>query len=69
MNDAGAQETVDMVTGDSGEAEAFHLNVSDAETVQQVVAAVHERFGRIDVLINNAGVVGELVRTHEVSEL
>jgi len=68
INDAGAQETVDMVAGGSGEAEAFHLNVSDAESVQQVVAAVHERFGRIDVLINNAGVVGELVRTHEVSE-
>lgn len=32
------------------------VDVSDAEALRRVVAATHSRFGRIDVLINNAGV-------------
>ena len=37
-------------------------NVSDEAAVQQVVSAHRERFGRLDVLVNNAGVgIGSLV--------
>jgi NAD(P)-dependent dehydrogenase (short-subunit alcohol dehydrogenase family) len=31
------------------------LDVTDPSSIQQAVAAAHERFGRIDVLVNNAG--------------
>lgn len=37
-------------------------NLGDEETIQGVVAQHEERFGRLDVLVNNAGVgIGELV--------
>ena len=37
-----------------GDAEYFPLDISDERSVQTVVDAVAERFGKLDVLINNA---------------
>jgi NAD(P)-dependent dehydrogenase (short-subunit alcohol dehydrogenase family) len=39
-----------------GEAEAMQVNVADAAAVDRLAAATLERFGRVDVLCNNAGV-------------
>lgn len=41
----------------AGRAEAWTLDVTDEEAWREVVAAVEARFGRIDVLVNNAGVL------------
>jgi 3-oxoacyl-[acyl-carrier protein] reductase len=38
-----------------GEAVAFSADVSDPAQAARLVAAVHERFGRLDVLVCNAG--------------
>ena len=49
------------------------LDVSDAEHVRHAVAAAHERFGRLDVVLNNAGysLVGtiEEVKEEDVRDL
>lgn len=68
MNLEGATETVSMVTDAGGVAFAVQGDVSDSASVQSVVATVLDHFGTIDILINNAGVVGELKPVHEVSE-
>src|SRR5258708_2091224 len=39
-----------------GEAEPVRVDVSDAAAVDQLAATTLERFGRVDVLCNNAGV-------------
>jgi len=45
-------------------------NLSDEEVVRQVVAAHKERFGRLDVLVNNAGVgIGAAVADIETKKL
>lgn len=36
---------------------AWRVNVTDREAVTAAMAEVHERWGRIDVLVNNAGIV------------
>lgn len=64
----GAQETEKMVAKNGGESFAIQGDVSTSSSVQATVASVLEHFGTIDILINNAGVVGELKPVHEVSE-
>jgi 2-deoxy-D-gluconate 3-dehydrogenase len=36
---------------------AFRLDVGDESSVEQTIKGIAERFGRLDILINNAGVV------------
>jgi 3-oxoacyl-[acyl-carrier protein] reductase len=37
-------------------AEAFHCDVSDLQQLEPLIASVVSRFGRLDVLVNNAGI-------------
>ena len=45
----------DEVRGAGGVAEAFALDVADYPAVEGMVESVIESFGRVDVLVNNAG--------------
>lgn len=48
-------------------AAAFPVDVTKEADVAAVVAAIAEKFGRIDILVNSAGVTGKTnIRTHEV---
>jgi 3-oxoacyl-[acyl-carrier protein] reductase len=58
-NEGGAQSTVNAVTDIGRRAEAFQADVTDAAQVEAMIAAVSDRFGRIDALVNNAGVMPE----------
>jgi NAD(P)-dependent dehydrogenase (short-subunit alcohol dehydrogenase family) len=53
---ASAQETVDMIAGEGGEAVAFAADVTVEESVQAAVGECTRRFGRLDILHNNVGV-------------
>ncbi|MCC6075392.1 SDR family NAD(P)-dependent oxidoreductase [Pseudomonas sp. GCM10022188] len=49
-----ARETIEGLAG--GNALALACNVADSASVAAAMAAVVERFGRLDVLVNNAGI-------------
>jgi 3-oxoacyl-[acyl-carrier protein] reductase len=51
-----AAETVSQIHGAGHRAEAAALEVTDPASIEALIAGVLERHGRIDVLVNNAGV-------------
>lgn len=57
VSDAKADELVRELEAAGGEALFAKVNVADAAAVAEAAAAVIARWGRIDVLINNAGIV------------
>ena len=66
--DAGAvSETAGIIAGEGGTVETFVADVSQADQVRAMVDACLGRFGRIDVLHNNVGIVAPKP-TAEVSE-
>jgi 3-oxoacyl-[acyl-carrier protein] reductase len=56
VNDAGAAETVDLVNRAGSEALAIHADVARRTDCDTMVAATMKRFGRLDILYNNAAV-------------
>jgi NAD(P)-dependent dehydrogenase (short-subunit alcohol dehydrogenase family) len=66
--DARGNEVVEEIRTRGGKADFWHLDVTNEMEAQQVFAAVHVRFGRIDVLVNNAGIAGVNKPTHTITE-
>ena len=52
-----ADLTVDIITERGGEAVANYENVADYEGAGRMVAQAVDTFGKLDVLVNNAGIV------------
>src|SRR4051794_26464850 len=52
----GVEQAAEKLRARGVEVEPVAANLSDAEAVAPVVATHRERFGRLDVLVNNAGV-------------
>jgi NAD(P)-dependent dehydrogenase (short-subunit alcohol dehydrogenase family) len=52
-----AQEVADEINNSGGEAIADGASVTDMQAVQSMVDAAMSKWGRIDVLVNNAGIL------------
>jgi 3-oxoacyl-[acyl-carrier protein] reductase len=51
----GARQTLERVRGAGAEAESFAADITDGVQAEGLVGRVIDRFGRIDALVNNAG--------------
>jgi len=49
-------ETVDQITAAGGEAEVHTCDVSDSESVTKLIEALAEKWGGLDIVVNNAGI-------------
>jgi 3-oxoacyl-[acyl-carrier protein] reductase len=56
VNQAGIDETVQLIGDAGGKAAGVPGSVADRADAQKIVAAALDRFGRLDILINNAGI-------------
>src|SRR5271168_109745 len=66
--EAEGQETIDLVRAAGGEALFVRMDVSRAAEVQALVQKTVEKFGRLDVAFNNAGIEGNWKPITEQSE-
>jgi 3-oxoacyl-[acyl-carrier protein] reductase len=56
VNQAGIDETVQLVGEGGGKAIGVAGNVADRADVEKIVAEALDQFGKLDILINNAGI-------------
>ena len=56
LNSANAQAVVAQITATGGKAYALDVDVSSTDSVNRMFAAAVEQGGRVDVLLNNAGI-------------
>ena len=71
VNYVRAAESADALVaeiGQAGEAIAVRADVSVDGDVQRLFAAIDRRFGRVDALINNAGIVDRSMRVDGMTE-
>ena len=54
----GLEELDDAIRGDGGSATLVPLNLTDFDGIARLGAALHERHGKLDILVGNAGVAG-----------
>lgn len=61
VNFNGSKEKADQLVGEiknsGGVAEAFKCDVSNEEEVKNLIISVVEKFGKLDILVNNAAIV------------
>src|SRR5919106_434611 len=55
INEAAAQETQALIAEEGGECVVYRCDMTNAEEVKAAIAACMERFGAIDILVNNVG--------------
>ena len=67
INEADLEKVKAEINKSGVEAEVYQCDVSNSADVEKMVQAVAERFKRIDVLVNNAGITRDnlLVRMKE----
>jgi 3-oxoacyl-[acyl-carrier protein] reductase len=60
VNEESARGVVADIVSTGGEALAIGLDVAEPKQVEAAIAATLERFGRLDIMVNNAGVGSNL---------
>jgi 3-oxoacyl-[acyl-carrier protein] reductase len=67
MEDVASETAADLAKAFGVETMAVKMDVANSASVAEAVGAIKERFGRIDILINNAGITrdGLLMRMKE----
>src|SRR5438094_8301296 len=62
----GLEELDDAIKSSGGTATLVPLDLRDYAGIDRLGLALHERFGRLDVLVANAGILGPLSPLHHV---
>ena len=64
----GADKTCGSILQDGGEALIQVVDVTNKSDIEELVNSTKKKFGSVDILINNAGIGGELSYMHDYSD-
>lgn len=62
------KKVAEEIKKSGGVAEFWHMDVINEKEVKKVFADIDKKFGKIEVLVNNAGIAGVSKHTHEITE-
>ncbi len=62
----GLEEVDDAIRAMGQEAVLFPADLTDFEMIDRMALAIHQRFGRLDILVGNAGILGSLTPMHHI---
>lgn len=68
INIARGKQRLEEIESAGGEVAFFHVDVTSAEQMQALISETVRRFGRLDIVHNNAGISGSNVFTADVAE-
>ena len=68
INDEAGRKVVAEIESNGGSARFWHMDVTNAKEVEKTFADIYQAFGKINVLVNDAGINGVPVPVHEVKE-
>ncbi len=67
INEQDGIDTVNQITENGGVAAFWKVDVANEENVKEAIDDVAREFGKIDILINNAGITGVDKKVHELT--
>ncbi len=68
VNTSGGEETVNLIQQAGGGAIFVRCNVAKADEVEALVRQAMDTYGRLDCAVNNAGVGGDMLPSHQREE-
>lgn len=68
LQEEALRQVAEGITAEGGTALAWPIDVTDATAREALFAAVAERFGRLDILVNNAAIIGRSAQAPAISQ-
>jgi len=67
IDDENGHRVVKEILADGGQADYWHMNVAKENEVKSIIADVYKKYGKLNVLVNNAGVAAGGMYTHTIT--
>jgi NAD(P)-dependent dehydrogenase (short-subunit alcohol dehydrogenase family) len=67
IDDENGKRVTKEIKTAGGTAEYWHMNIADEKEVDKTFADINKKFGKLNILVNNAGIAGQGGATHEIT--
>src|SRR5207249_7155671 len=67
INETALQETVAMANDEKNALSTFKVDITNRASVEKLLSDILERFGAIDGIINNAGIIQPFIKVADLS--